>query len=199
LLFCRRKNHVIPATAATKSTATAIPIPAFAPVLIPNWVSCADFVGLEDGLPVADVAKLVAVEDEADVEVELAIEELDVELDAFATPITASSFTPSPSLQHVVLVLPQHQLPSVHCLNGTLSDAFPPSYTDTSRLYATFALPGKLKYVLRSWYTDSRDKTGSSMLDLCTIRASRVAGYPLDCCLDTTHLACIHRSQLTDY
>ncbi len=89
---------------------------------IPDCVPCVEGEGL--GVSVAEFGEPVAVELDVEVEVELEIEE--VKLVTFATPITTLILVPRPSLQHVVLEPPQHQLPSLHCTNGTLSDAFPP-------------------------------------------------------------------------
>jgi hypothetical protein len=195
LRFRRRMNHAIPATAMITSKATPIPIPAFAPVLIPACVSCEDGEGLES--PVAEFGRSVAVELDAEVEVELEME--DVELVTLATPITALIFVPSPSLQHVVFEPPQHQLPSLHCINGTLSDASPPFYTD-GRLECARSdrSGGGGKCLQRNWCTDSRGRGGSSMLDLCRIRASTMAGCRMGYCSDRVRLACIDRLRFSD-
>jgi hypothetical protein len=50
----------------------------------------------------------------------------------------------------------------------------------------------------RSWCTDSRDKGGSSMLDLCRIRASTMADYRMGYCSDRVRLACIDRLLFSD-
>lgn len=67
-------NHMIPAKAMTASSPTPIPMPAFAPVLVPESVDD----GEGERLPVAELAKLVAVELE---EVAVALEIEEVELD----------------------------------------------------------------------------------------------------------------------
>ncbi len=82
-----------------------------------------------EGLAVTELAKPDEVALEIMVfEVE-EVELVEVELVIFGTPIIASSLTPRLSLQHVDLEsVAQHQLPSLHCDNGTLSDALPPFY-----------------------------------------------------------------------
>ena len=72
-------------------------------------------VGVIDDTVVAEFAVML---DECDAEVRL--EETDAEIEP---PTTAARLMPFLSLQQVVLVLPQHHVPSLHCVSPILADA----------------------------------------------------------------------------